>query len=93
MILKFAGYDSVEAAEALRNYEVCVPESEAVELDEGEFFDWELKDCRVETVEGREIGAVTRGDADGRDRDTGRRGRREGIPDPVFGDDMRRGRC
>ena len=58
VILKFAGYDSVEAGEALRNYEVCVPESEAVELDEGEFFDWELKDCRVETVDGEKIGAV-----------------------------------
>jgi 16S rRNA processing protein RimM len=58
VILKFAGYDTVEAAEALRNYEVCVPESEAVELDEGEFFDWELKDCRVETLQGVEIGAV-----------------------------------
>jgi 16S rRNA processing protein RimM len=58
VILKFAGYDSVEAGEALRNYEVCVPESEAVELDEGEFFDWELKNCRVETLQGAEIGAV-----------------------------------
>lgn len=58
VILKFAGYDSVEAAEALRGYEVCVPESEAVELDEGEFFDWELQGCRVETLQGEKIGAV-----------------------------------
>jgi len=58
VILKFAGYDRVETAEALRGYEVCVPESEAVELDEGEFFDWELQECRVETVEGVEIGKV-----------------------------------
>lgn len=59
VVLKFAGYDSIEAAEALRNYEVCVPESEAVELDEGEFFDWELARCDVETLDGVKIGRVT----------------------------------
>jgi 16S rRNA processing protein RimM len=58
VILKFAGYDTVETAEALRNYEVCVPESEAVELDEGEFFDWELHDCRVKVLDGETIGTV-----------------------------------
>jgi 16S rRNA processing protein RimM len=59
VVLKLAGYDSIEAAEALRNYEVCVPESEAVELDEGEFFDWELAECEVETLDGTRIGRVT----------------------------------
>jgi len=58
VILKFAGYDSIESAEALRNYEVCVPESEAVELDEGEFFDWELAECDAETIDGVKIGRV-----------------------------------
>lgn len=58
VILKFAGNDTVEAAEALRGYEICVPESDAVELDDGEFFDWELEGCRVATVDGAEIGEV-----------------------------------
>ena len=58
IILKFQGYDSIEAADALRNVEICVPESEAVELDEGEFFDWQLAGCRVETVVGDAIGEV-----------------------------------
>lgn len=58
IVLKFDGYDSIEKAETLRNAEVCVPESEAVALDAGEFFDWELAGCRVETVEGEKIGAV-----------------------------------
>lgn len=58
IILKFAGYDSVEAADALRNVEVCVEESEAVELESGEFFDWQLEGCKVETVEGSRIGNV-----------------------------------
>ena len=58
VILKFAGYDTVESGETLRNIEICVPESEAVELDEGEYFDWELEGCKVETVEGEQIGKV-----------------------------------
>jgi 16S rRNA processing protein RimM len=58
VILKFAGYDTVESGETLRNIEICVPESEAVELDEGEFFDWDLEDCKVETVGGEMIGKV-----------------------------------
>jgi len=58
IVLKFAGYDSVEGAETLRNTELCVVESEAVELDEGEFFDWQLAGCRVETADGETIGSV-----------------------------------
>lgn len=59
VILRFAGYETIEKAESLRNFEICVPESEAVELDEGEFYDWELQGCRVETLDGAEVGVVT----------------------------------
>jgi 16S rRNA processing protein RimM len=58
IVLKFAGYDSIEAASALIGYELAVPEAERVELDEDEFYDWELIGCNVETVEGEEIGPV-----------------------------------
>ncbi len=58
IVLKFAGYDSIEAAETLRGCEICVAETEAVELEEDEFFDWELEGCAVETVEGEQIGTV-----------------------------------
>ena len=58
IILKFAGIDSIEEAETLRNFEICVPESEAVELEEDEFFDWELEDCEIVTIEGEKIGKV-----------------------------------
>ena len=58
VILKFAGFDSIETAETLRGAEVCIPESEAVELEADEFFDWELAGCLVETVEGERIGRV-----------------------------------
>ncbi|HEY0101703.1 MAG TPA: ribosome maturation factor RimM [Pyrinomonadaceae bacterium] len=58
VILKFAGYDSPEAAQALVGRELAVPEAEAVELEEDEFYDWELIDCRVETIDNRRIGSV-----------------------------------
>jgi 16S rRNA processing protein RimM len=69
VVLKFAGYDSIEAASALIGYEFAVPESERVELEEDEFYDWELINCRVETVEGQKLGFVrevlrTGGDAE-----------------------------
>lgn len=58
VILKFEGFDSPEASAALAGCELAVPESEAVELDEGEFYDWQLEGCRVETVGGVHVGTV-----------------------------------
>ncbi|HJR08957.1 MAG TPA: ribosome maturation factor RimM [Pyrinomonadaceae bacterium] len=58
VILKFAGYDSPEAAKALVGRVLAVPEADAVELEEDEFYDWELIDCRVETIDNRGIGRV-----------------------------------
>lgn len=58
IVLKFVGFDTIEAAETLRNCEICVPETEAVELESDEYFDWQLEGCAVATVEGTSIGAV-----------------------------------
>ena len=58
VVFKFEGYDTPEASAALVGRELTVPESEAVELEEGEFFDWQLAGCRVVTMGGEEIGAV-----------------------------------
>ncbi len=58
VILKFKDVDSIEAAEMWRNCDICIPETEAVKLETGEFFDWELEDCEVETVEGEKLGKV-----------------------------------
>ena len=58
VVLKFAGYDTPEAASELAGTELTVPEAEAVGLQEGEFYDWQLVGCRVETVEGAEVGRV-----------------------------------
>ncbi|MGB7069334.1 MAG: ribosome maturation factor RimM [Pyrinomonadaceae bacterium] len=58
IVLKLAGYDIVESSEMLRDLLVCVPESESVSLQDGEFFDWQLEGCVVRTADGSEIGAV-----------------------------------
>lgn len=58
IVFKFAGFDSIEEAGALIGYELAVPEAERVELEEDEFYDWELEGCRVETVEGEQLGRV-----------------------------------
>ena len=58
IVLKFKDFDTIEEAETLRDAEICVTEEEAVELEEDEFFDWELEDCTVETLEGEKIGTV-----------------------------------
>ncbi|MBP6212931.1 MAG: 16S rRNA processing protein RimM [Pyrinomonadaceae bacterium] len=59
VILKFNGFDSIEAAEVLRDSDICVTESEAVDLGEDEYFDWELEGCRVETLDGTNVGVVS----------------------------------
>lgn len=58
VLLKFFGIDRIEDTESLKNAEICVTENEAVELDEGEFFVWELAGCVVETVDGETVGTV-----------------------------------
>ena len=58
IVLKFSGVNSIEAAEELRNAEICVPESDAVELEDGEFFDWQLEGCEAVTIDGETLGTV-----------------------------------
>lgn len=58
IVLKFKSFDTIETAETLRGYEICVPETEAVELEADEFFDWQLEGCAVETVAGETLGTV-----------------------------------
>jgi 16S rRNA processing protein RimM len=58
VILKFDGFDTIESGETLRNVEICVPESDVVELEDDEYFDWQLAGCKVETIGGEPIGEV-----------------------------------
>ena len=59
IIFKFAGYDSIEAAKEFAGFELAVPASDRVELAEGQFYEWELKGCRVESIDGESIGSVS----------------------------------
>ena len=58
VVLKFADVDTVEAAEELRTSEICIPESEVIELDSDEFYDWQLAGLDVVTVEDERLGKV-----------------------------------
>lgn len=58
IILKFAGFDSIESAAELIGHEFAVPEAERVQLPEDEYYDWELAGCRVESITGEAIGVV-----------------------------------
>ncbi|MBL8183675.1 MAG: 16S rRNA processing protein RimM [Blastocatellia bacterium] len=58
MLIKFSGINQIESAEVLRNAEICIPETDAIGLEEGEFYDWELKDCLVKTLDGIVVGSV-----------------------------------
>jgi 16S rRNA processing protein RimM len=58
VILKFAGVASIDDAESLRNADICVAETEAVELESDEFYDWQLEGCEVVTITGDPIGKV-----------------------------------
>jgi 16S rRNA processing protein RimM len=58
VILKFKGFDNLEASSGLIGYEFAVPESARVPLEEDEYYDWELQGCTVETIEGESVGKV-----------------------------------
>lgn len=58
VVLKLAGYDSIESASTLVGYELAVPESERVQLPEGHFYGWELEGCEVENIAAQRVGVV-----------------------------------
>ena len=58
IVLKFSGYDSVDAAKELVGYALALPAAERVELPANQFYEWELAGCRVETIDGKPVGEV-----------------------------------
>jgi 16S rRNA processing protein RimM len=58
IILKFGGYDSIEAAKTLVGSDLVVPESERVALGAGEYYDWQLAGCVVQNTAGTRLGRV-----------------------------------
>ncbi len=57
VVLKLSGYDDVDAARGLIGYEFAVPDSDRVQLEQDEFYDWELEGCTVK-VGDESIGQV-----------------------------------
>src|SRR6185369_7221478 len=58
LVLKFAGFDQIEAAKELIGCDLAVPADERVELPQDSFYEWELIGCRVETMSGIVVGHV-----------------------------------
>lgn len=58
LVLKFAGFESIDEAKALVDYDLAVPVADRVELPAGSFYEWELIGCRVETISGAQVGEV-----------------------------------
>ncbi|MEJ2748989.1 MAG: ribosome maturation factor RimM [Anaerolineae bacterium] len=58
VLLKLAGYDSREAVQGLRGQWLQVPESEAVPLEEGEYYLYQLEGLQVFTDVGEDLGEL-----------------------------------
>ncbi|HBB89759.1 MAG TPA: 16S rRNA processing protein RimM [Blastocatellia bacterium] len=58
IVLKFAGYDDVEAAKSLIGFDFALPEAERMKLSENEYYDWELEGCSVVIKDGPTLGTV-----------------------------------
>jgi 16S rRNA processing protein RimM len=58
VVLKISGYDDVDVAKQLIGCEFAVPESDRVQLEDDEFYDWELEGCTVK-VGDESIGQVS----------------------------------
>ncbi|MFV0388183.1 MAG: ribosome maturation factor RimM [Pyrinomonadaceae bacterium] len=59
VLLFFKDIATIDAAEMLRCALVCIEEREAVELENDEYFDWQLIGCEVFGTEGKLLGTVT----------------------------------
>lgn len=57
-LVKLGGYDTREQVELLRTWWLMVPEEEAIPLEEGEYFLYQLEGLEVYTDEGEHLGVV-----------------------------------
>ncbi|MAT96493.1 MAG: 16S rRNA processing protein RimM [Anaerolineaceae bacterium] len=60
ILLKLAAVNDRTAADTLRGEWLMVPETEALPLEEGEYFLFQLEGLAVSTVEGEALGTLTR---------------------------------
>jgi 16S rRNA processing protein RimM len=58
LLLKFAGYDTVERADELREARLVISHDELVELPADNYYEFDLIGCEVETLEGQRVGRV-----------------------------------
>lgn len=58
VVLKFAGYDDMNAAEDLRGARLMVPRSQLIKLPENRYYEFDLIDCQVLTEDEKIIGKV-----------------------------------
>lgn len=60
LVLKFAGVDSINDADALRGWQVCVPSTERAPLEPGEYYLDDLVGCTVvDQATSNTLGTVT----------------------------------
>ncbi|WP_188205784.1 ribosome maturation factor RimM [Alkalibacillus aidingensis] len=57
-LLSFEGYESINEVEPLKNYQLKVAQEDLHELDEGEFYYYEIIGCQVYLTDGSHIGHV-----------------------------------
>jgi 16S rRNA processing protein RimM len=60
LILKFAGYDTMTAAETLVGGRLVIAEADAIELDTDEFYEYQIVGAEVITTDGQPVGIVKR---------------------------------
>ena len=59
MLVKFAGVDTRDAAEALRGAEIVIPREEVRPLPDGSWYIFELEGLEVYTEDGTRLGVLT----------------------------------
>lgn len=59
IVLKFAGCDSIEQAEQLRDAQVMISRAQLVALPTDTYYDFDLIDCEVTLKDGSGLGRVT----------------------------------
>jgi 16S rRNA processing protein RimM len=60
VILKFEGYDTMTAAEGLVGGQLVISEADGLELEDGEFYEYQVVGAEVVAITGEKIGVVTR---------------------------------
>jgi 16S rRNA processing protein RimM len=58
IVFKFAGFNSIDDAKELVEYNLAVSAEDRVKLSKDTFYEWELVGCRVETIGGKRVGQI-----------------------------------